>query len=82
MESHFIDVYFLDTDSHSYYHVRFDQKNTRDDEDRFAFVRKIWDIFIENCERYYISSNKCTVDKQLLSFRGRCRMYMKTKYGR
>jgi len=38
-------------------------------------------MFINNCNKYYNSSNKCTVDEQLLEFRGRCafRMYIKSK---
>lgn len=61
--------------------LRFDDKNIRESGDKFAPIRKIWDIFIGNCQRYYTPSNKCTVDEQLLSFRGRCsfRMYMKSK---
>ena len=61
--------------------LRFDDKNLRDENDRFSPIRKLWDIFMANCQRYYIPSNKCTVDEQLLSFRGRCifRMYMKDK---
>ena len=36
---------------------------------------------MRNCSRYYKPSSQCTVDEQLLSFRGRCifRMYMKAK---
>ncbi|XP_032671956.1 piggyBac transposable element-derived protein 4-like [Odontomachus brunneus] len=61
--------------------LRFDDKNSREEGDKFAPVRKIWNIFIGNCQRYYTPSKKCTVDEQLLSFRGRCifRMYIKSK---
>ncbi|XP_011707611.1 PREDICTED: piggyBac transposable element-derived protein 4-like [Wasmannia auropunctata] len=61
--------------------LRFDVLKERDPEDRFSPIREIWDIFIENCGKYYRPSSKCTVDEQLLSFRGRCifRMYMKAK---
>ena len=66
--------------------LHFDNKDTRDDTDRFAPIREVWNIFIANFQRYYTASNKCTVDEQLLDFRGRCpfRTYMKDepdKYG-
>lgn len=61
--------------------LRFDVPEERDPDDRFSPIRKIWDIFIGNCSKYYSPSNNCTVDEQLLSFRGRCifRMYIKSK---
>jgi hypothetical protein len=61
--------------------LRFDVKASRDRNDRLAPIRKLWDIFIGNCSRYYKPSNYCTVNEQLLSFRGRCRfrMYIKSK---
>lgn len=61
--------------------LRFDKKGNRDASDKFTPIRKIWDIFIANCTKYYEPSNRCTVDEQLLSFRGRCsfRMYIKSK---
>ena len=41
----------------------------------------MWDDFLANCIKYYEPSNTCTVDEQLLSFRGRCRfrMYIPSK---
>ena len=67
--------YFLSTCLH------FDDKNTRDKTDKFGPIRKIWDTFIANCTNCYSAHRDCTVDKQLLSFRGRCsfRVYMKSK---
>lgn len=61
--------------------LRFDDKESRDENDRFAPIRDLWTIFIENCQTCYSCSDKCTVDEQLLSFRGRCcfRMYLKDK---
>lgn len=37
--------------------------------------------FIANCRRYYTSDRHCTVDEQLLGFKGLCsfRVYMKAK---
>ncbi|EFN83004.1 PiggyBac transposable element-derived protein 4, partial [Harpegnathos saltator] len=61
--------------------IRFDDKKTRNKNDRFAPIRDIWNIFIENCRNCYNIGKKTTVDEQLLSFRGRCvfRMYIKAK---
>ncbi|XP_066583594.1 piggyBac transposable element-derived protein 4-like [Prorops nasuta] len=61
--------------------LRFDARENRDPDDRFSPIRKVWYIFINNCTKYYNRSNKCTVDEQLLGFRGRCafRMYIKSK---
>lgn len=61
--------------------IRFDDLRTRNRDDRFAPIRNFWDIFIENCKNNYKPSSKCTVDEQLLGFRGRCifRVYMKDK---
>lgn len=36
-----------------------------------APIKEIWDIFIENCHKYYSPSTNCTLDNQLLGFRGR-----------
>jgi hypothetical protein len=49
--------------------------------DKFGAVREIWDMFIANCKIYYTPSVYCTVDEQLLGFRGRCRfrVYIQNK---
>lgn len=61
--------------------LRFDDKETRDKSDKFAPIRTIWDLFIANCTRSYTPSRDCTVDEQLLGFRGHCsfRVYIKSK---
>lgn len=61
--------------------LRFDDKTKRDVNDKLAPIRKIWSLFIQNCQMCYNPDLKMTVDEQLLSFRGRCsfRMYMKAK---
>jgi len=61
--------------------LRFDNKSTRNTEDRFSPIREIWEIFISNCTNSYQPSRDCTVDEILLGFRGRCkfRMYIKSK---
>lgn len=69
--------------------LRFDDKETREQRrltDRFAAIRKIWDIFIDKCRKMYTPHEHLTVDEQLLGFRGHCqfRMYIlskPTKYG-
>lgn len=61
--------------------LRFDDKSPRNQDDRFAPIREIFEMFIHNCQICYNMSEKVTVDEQLLSFRGRCkfRVYMKSK---
>lgn len=64
--------------------LRFDNPETRverQNQDKFAPVRKVWDEFIENCGRLYIPRDNLTVDEQLLGFRGNCpfRMYIPNK---
>lgn len=61
--------------------LRFDNKPTRNASDRFAPIRELWEKFIANCQKYYTPHYKCTVDEQLLGFRGKCifRMYIKSK---
>ncbi|XP_043279325.1 piggyBac transposable element-derived protein 4-like [Venturia canescens] len=61
--------------------LHFDVKSSREPMDRLAPIRKLWDLFIGNCSRYYKPSKYCTVDEQLLSFRGKCRfrMFIKSK---
>ncbi|XP_025994301.1 piggyBac transposable element-derived protein 4 [Solenopsis invicta] len=60
--------------------IRFDDKTTRKDRqtaDRLTAIREIWDLFIENCTKYYSPSQNCTVDEQLLEFEGN---FFKTVY--
>jgi hypothetical protein len=55
--------------------IWFDDKASRPEQtinDKSAAIRKIWDMFIANCKMYCTSSFYCTVDEQLLGFRGRC----------
>lgn len=61
--------------------LRFGDRTKRNPNDKFSPIRDIWDIFIRNCKDNYEPSNFCTVDEQLLGFRGRCsfRMYIKSK---
>lgn len=49
--------------------------------DKLAPIREIWNMFLQNNITNYESSNNCTIDEQLVSFRGRCsfRVYMKNK---
>ncbi|XP_043288321.1 piggyBac transposable element-derived protein 4-like isoform X1 [Venturia canescens] len=64
--------------------LRFDDKNTRKNHrklDRFALIREIWDKFITNCGKYYRPYEMCTLDEQMVGFKGRCifRMYLPSK---
>lgn len=61
--------------------LRFDDKSTRNLNDRFSHIREIWEIFISNCTNCYEPSRHCTIDEILLGFRGRSkfRMYIKSK---
>lgn len=64
--------------------LRFDDKSTREwrrATDKLAPVREIWDQFIKNCTDSFEPSTDCTIDEQLVSFRGHCsfRIYMKNK---
>ncbi|KAG8240605.1 hypothetical protein J6590_108232 [Homalodisca vitripennis] len=64
--------------------LRFDEKTTRDarkELDPFAAIREIWDIFIQHCKELYTPGAYCTIDEQLLAFRGNCqfRMYIPNK---
>ncbi|XP_018374167.1 PREDICTED: piggyBac transposable element-derived protein 4-like [Trachymyrmex cornetzi] len=65
----------------------FDDKNTRAERkltDGLAAIREIWDIFIANCTKYYTPSQNCTIDEQLLEFKGRfhAKVYIKGKSDR
>ena len=64
--------------------MRFDNPDTyaeRQQQDKFAHVRELWDSFIANCSRLYEPHDNLTVDEQLLGFRGNCpfRMYIPNK---
>lgn len=64
--------------------LRFDDKTTRAARratDKLAPIRDIWEILLSNCVKYYEPSNDCTIDEQLVAFRGRCpfKIYMKSK---
>lgn len=61
--------------------IRFDNRTTRNRDDRFAPIRQFWEIFIKNCCDCYTPSGDLTVDEILLGFRGRSkfRMYIKSK---
>ncbi|XP_071563491.1 piggyBac transposable element-derived protein 4-like [Temnothorax nylanderi] len=55
--------------------LRFDDKTTRAERretDKFAPIRELWEQFISNCTKYYNPASYCTIDEQLISFRGRC----------
>ena len=64
--------------------MRFDNPDTyaeRQQQDKFANMRELWDSFISNCGRLYVPHVNLIVDEQLLGFRGNCpfRMYIPNK---
>nr|ADV17599.1 transposase [Agrotis ipsilon] len=64
--------------------MRMDDKTLRPtlrSDDAFIPVRKLWEIFINQCRLNYVPGGNLTVDEQLLGFRGRCpfRMYIPNK---
>lgn len=67
--------------------LRFDDKKTREErkkESKLAPVKEIWDKVIQNCRDNYKPGSYCTIDEQLVGFRGRCpfRVYMSSKPNR
>ncbi|XP_066969991.1 piggyBac transposable element-derived protein 4-like [Macrobrachium rosenbergii] len=67
--------------------LRFDDLATREqrkENDKFAPIRKVWDLFIAQCKSGYTPGAHITIDEQLLGFRGRCpfRMYICNKPAR
>ncbi|XP_066583769.1 piggyBac transposable element-derived protein 4-like [Prorops nasuta] len=55
--------------------LQFDDRKTREarrENDKFAPIREIWERFISRCTALYNPASYCTIDEQLLSFRGRC----------
>lgn len=61
--------------------LRFDDKDSRDKEDKFAPIREAWKIFIDSCTKAYQPGCYATIDEQLLGFRGKCpfRVYISSK---
>ena len=64
--------------------LRFDDSETREERkrtDKFAAIREIFDMFINNCTSRYCPGENLTIDEQLIGFRGRCpfRMYIANK---
>lgn len=53
--------------------LRFDDHATREqrkENDKFAPIRKVWDLFIAQCKSGYTPGAHITIDEQLLGFRG------------
>lgn len=64
--------------------IRFDDLETRvarRQRDKMAAIRQVWDLFATRCRTFYNVGTDCTVDEQLVGFRGRCpfRMYIPSK---
>ena len=50
--------------------LRFDIRGERDQHDRFAAFRTVWDKFVANCKRLYVAGPVVTIDEMLAPFRG------------
>ncbi|KAJ8883254.1 hypothetical protein PR048_015096 [Dryococelus australis] len=66
---------------HFYRAVIFDDKSTRSKEDKFPPIRQLWESLIKNFTSRYTPLEYCTIDEQLLGFRGKYpfRVYMASK---
>lgn len=64
--------------------LRFDIRVGRDRQDKFSPLRTIFEEIVSNFRRSFIPGAACTVDEQLVSFRGRCpfKMYIPSKPGK
>lgn len=67
--------------------LRFDDIRTRRQrkaQDKLAPIRKVYQEFVERCQKYYSLSEYVTVDEMLEAFRGRCsfRQYIPNKPAR
>lgn len=66
------------------YCLRFDDRETREErraQSKLAPIKEVWGAFVSNCTENYKPSSYCTIDEQLVGFRGRCpfRVYMNNK---
>lgn len=64
--------------------LRYDDRQTRiihRQTDKFAPIRNVWEIFISNCKSLYTPFEHCTIDEQMLGYRGKCpfRVFIKSK---
>ncbi|XP_022184406.2 piggyBac transposable element-derived protein 4-like [Nilaparvata lugens] len=67
--------------------LRFDDyrdRQQRREIDRLAPIRELFELIIQNFQTFFTPSEFCTVDEQLIAFRGKCpfRMYMPKKPAR
>ncbi|UYV71614.1 hypothetical protein LAZ67_8003857 [Cordylochernes scorpioides] len=64
--------------------IRFDNVLTRQirrDNDKFAALREIFEMFVANCKQMYSPGEYLTIDEKLIPFRGKCnfRQYIPNK---
>ncbi|UYV70328.1 hypothetical protein LAZ67_7002533 [Cordylochernes scorpioides] len=64
--------------------IRFDNVLTRQirrDNDKFAALREIFEMFVANCKQIYSPGEYLTIDEKLIPFRGKCnfRQYIPNK---
>lgn len=78
--------------SHDRFHfllrcLRFDDLTTREERkqfDKLAPIRRLFDLFVENCKKTYTVGANTTIDEKLEAFRGRCsfKQYIPSKPNR
>ena len=56
-------------------------RRKRQETDKMAAIRELWDLFQNNLRKFYVPSERLTVDEQLYGYRGYApgRCYMKSK---
>lgn len=64
--------------------LRFDDirdRTTRTEFDKLASIRKVFELVINNYQKYFLVSEYVTIDEQVLAFSGRCsfRQYIPSK---
>lgn len=52
--------------------IRFDDRENRDELDRLAPIRHVFESFVIQLNKHFIPSENLTIDEQLVPFRGRC----------
>lgn len=64
--------------------LRFDIRDARDRQDKFSPIRTVFEEIVTKFRSSFIPGPECTVDEQLVTFRGRCpfKMYIPSKPGK
>ena len=57
------------------YHVRFDDRSTRNERlktDKLAPIREVFQMIVKKCQECYSITSCATIDEKLEAFQGRC----------